>query len=547
MTEIEHESAPSPLVRPPMARVFDVVRRIPASLAMISAIVICGIVWRGLWEPFTAHPAFDVVAYGAPAFAEGRWWTAVTGVFFVAEPWVYLPTLLVLWGLVVLEYLKGWRVAMLSFWLGNFFALFATALLLSFGAMFPNWEWAHEQVAALDVGASAGAFACMGAVAGLLRAPWRVRLWLVLLAASVVALFFLGTIADVEHLLALVFVLIADRSLRVQRTTVREQRLVAFIGMLSFAAISVMVSLLPIDGPFGASDPLGGSFWSTALDVVVIVLIANGLRRAKRWAWWVAVALMLLNILSAVLFLIVAHLGAQAGAEATVDGSAAVEISTGALAAVLLVYLLWVRRVFRPSAKGGLGGAPTPTRADAEAAILAHGGGTLSWMTGWEPNQYARTSTGMVAYQRRLGVALALADPLGPEAGRAASVQEFIEDAERAGLVPCFFSAGEATRAAVPETWRSLVVADDTIVDLPGVEFTGKPWAQVRTSLNRAGREGMTFRMTTWDAESWGVHAQLQAISAMWVGDKGLPEMGFTLGTLEQTRDPRTPTRRRRG
>lgn len=160
-------------------------------------------------------------------------------------------------------------------------------------------------------------------------------------------------------------------------------------------------------------------------------------------------------------------------------------------------------------------------------------------MTGWEPNQYARTSTGTVACQRRLGVALALADPLGPEAGRAASGQEFIEDAERAGLVPCFFSAGEATRAAVPETWRSLVVADDTIVDLPGVEFTGKLWAQVRTSLNRAGREGMTFRMTTWDAESWGVHAQLQAISAMWVGDRGLPEMGFTLGTLEQTRDPR--------
>lgn len=48
MTEIEQESAQSPLVRPPMARVFDVVRRIPASLAMISAIVICGIVWRGL-------------------------------------------------------------------------------------------------------------------------------------------------------------------------------------------------------------------------------------------------------------------------------------------------------------------------------------------------------------------------------------------------------------------------------------------------------------------------------------------------------------------
>ncbi len=170
--------------------------------------------------------------------------------------------------------------------------------------------------------------------------------------------------------------------------------------------------------------------------------------------------------------------------------------------------------------------------------LHASGGGTLSWMTTWEGNSYARTTHGIVAFQRRAGVALALADPLGPEPTRAQSVREFIDGAEQAGLVPCFFSASEATRDAVPPEWRSLIVADDSIVDLPGLAFTGKRWNSVRTSMNRAAREGMEFRLTRMKDESWGVRQQLQAISEMWVADKNLPEMGFTLGTLQEAADP---------
>jgi len=173
-----------------------------------------------------------------------------------------------------------------------------------------------------------------------------------------------------------------------------------------------------------------------------------------------------------------------------------------------------------------------------KAELRAQGGGTLSWMTTWDGNSYARTAHGIVAFQRRSGVALALADPIGRPDGRADAVAEFIRSAENAGLVPCFFSADEATRQAVPPTWRSIVVADDTIVDLPGLEFTGKRWNSVRTSLNRAGRDEMTFRMTRLKAEPWGVQQQLRAISEAWVGDKDLPEMRFTLGTLEEAEDP---------
>ena len=60
------------------------------------------------------------------------------------------------------------------------------------------------------------------------------------------------------------------------------------------------------------------------------------------------------------------------------------------------------------------------------------GGGTLSWMTTWEGLSYARTSSGIVAYQRRSGVALVLADPLGPRESRAESVREFVSMAESA-------------------------------------------------------------------------------------------------------------------
>jgi len=504
---------------------------------MIALILVAGVVWRGLWQPFEDSDAFDVVAYGLPAFEAGRWWTPLTGTFFVNEPWVYLFTIAGFAGMAYLEFRRGTRVALAYYWVGQLFAIFATALLLWGFSQLP-WSWAQEQAAALDVGASGGTMACIAAAVGLLRSPWRVRAWLVLLGFVFVAMLFWGTLADLEHLLAVLLVLFVDRSLRGQRTTIREQRLIAFIAVLVLGAIQIITVLVPTDGPFGPTEPASGGFIDFAIDTVVILVVANGLRRGRRWTWVVAVVLAVINVLTALLVLVVIIVTSEAQLEATIDGETELALASGALWLLMLVYLIWVRRAFRARRKSRIGLQPAPEADDVKSTLRADGGGTLSWMTTWEGNSYARTADGIVAYQRRAGVALALADPLGPAASRAASVREFIHDAERAGLIPCFFSADEATRAAVPASWRSLVVADDTIVDLPGLEFTGKRWNSVRSSLNRAGREEMTFRMTRLKDESWGVQQQLRAISEMWVGDKGLPEMGFTLGTLVEAEDP---------
>ncbi|GAA1703599.1 DUF2156 domain-containing protein [Microbacterium sediminicola] len=514
---------------------WSVVARVPATTVMVLAVVVIGIVSQGLWHSFKESPGFEVVAYGLPAFMDGRWWTPLTGTFFVVHPWVYIPTLASFVGMVTLEWRRGWRVALAYYWVGQLFAVFAAALVIWLFAFLP-WPWAQHEALALDVGPSGGTVACLAAAACLLPSPWRTRAWLVLMGAGAVALLYWGSLADVEHAIAILLILVVARPLRMRRGSMQEQRYVAFIAVLALAAIELITTLVPTDGPFGTTT-LGDVSWiDTAIDVVILLLVARGLFRGRLWAWIVGVVLASINVVLGILVIVLYF--ALPRTEQSWDGDPSVAVATAVLWAVLLVYLLWVRATFRARRRSRLSPSAAPTVADVKDALHEHGGGTLSWMTTWSGNAYVRTSGGIVAYQRRAGVALALADPLGPAATRAKSVTEFVEMAERAGLVPCFFSADEATRAAVPEGWRSIIVADDTIVDLEGLEFTGKRWAAVRTSMNRAGREDVEFRMTRLADEPWGVQQQLRAISDMWVGDKGLPEMGFTLGTLEEARDP---------
>ena len=517
--------------------VFTVARRIPATLTFIAVILAVGVIWQGLWRPFEETDLFEVVAYGLPAIIEGRWWTPITGTFFVNAPWVYVFTIAGFAGMAFVEFVRGWRVALAYYWVGQLFAIFGSALVLWILSQAP-WDWAQTEAAALDVGASGGTMACIAAAVGLFAPPWRVRGWLVLLAFVFVAMLFWGALADLEHALAVLLILFVDRTLRIQRTTVREQRLIAFIGILVLGAIQIITILVPTNGPFGPTEPVSGGFLDVAIDTVVILILANGLRRGRRWTWILGIVLASLNVLVGSLVLAFIIITTEEQVEGVIDGETELALASGFLWLLMLIYLIWVRAAFRARRKSTIGHAPVPTVDDVKTMLRAHGGGTLSWMSTWDGNSYARTTDGLVPYQRRAGVALALADPLGPPGSRAASVREFIAMAERAGLIPCFFSADDATREAVPSNWRSLVVADDTIVDLPGLQFTGKQWNSVRSSLNRAGREEMTFRMSRLKDESWGIQQQVRAISEMWVGDKGLPEMGFTLGTLVEAEDP---------
>lgn len=507
----------------------------PATLSFVALLLIIGIATGGLWSAIGDRPWFDVVAYGLPSFEAGRWWTPITGTFLVVRPWVFIPTIIGFFGMAYLEYRRGSRVALLYYGIGQLFAICATALVLT-GARLLPWPWAQELAGHLDVGASGGTMACVAAAIGLLVAPWRQRAWVVLFAFAAVSLLFLGTLADVEHAIAIALVLAVDRSFRIQRTTVPEQRLLASVTLLALGVVQLIVMLVPTSGPLGSTELAAASVADAVFDTVVLVIAAIGLRRGRRWGWIVALLLAILNVLIGVLALAIRMLFPAEAADAV--GDLDVSVGAGVLWLAFGAFLLATRRAFRTWRRARTLGSEPVTLDEVTDTIRTHGGGTLSWMTTWEGMQHLRTSRGIIPLQVHSGVAIVLADPLGDESGRADSVREFIAHAEERALVPCFFSASEATRTSVPPGWRALTVADDTIVDLPELTFQGKAWAKVRQSFSRADREQVEFRMGRLGEFSWGVRQQIRAISESWVGDKGLPEMRFTLGTLQEAEDP---------
>lgn len=520
-----------------VARSLSVARRVPVTLTLAGILLLVGVFSGGLWRPFVDSDLFSAVAYGLPALAAGRWWTPITGTFFVDAPWVYAAGIPILAAMGFLEARRGSRAAAIIFAGGQLFSVLAASVFLWGAALLP-WSWAQQEAGALDVGPSGGLFACLAAALALLPSPWRLRAWTVFLAVLLVSFFYYGSLPDLEHVLAVLLVLAVDRSLRPQRVSVREQRLVAFVVLCALGAIEILGYVAPMTGPFGTSAAASGSWIDVAVNTVIVLLVATALRRGRRWAWVVVMVYCALNLVLVVLAVGILLLSGMSGIEADVDADVTSVLASSALWIVASVYFVLVRAAFRARPRAALGDAPAPTADDVEKELRTTGGGTLSWMTTWDGMSYARFGRGIVAYQRRSRVALALGDPLGPSDVRADTVRAFIDRAEAAGLTPCFFSAGAATLAAVPSGWRNIVVADDTVVDLPGLQFTGKAWGAVRTSLNRAEREGMTFRLSRLRDESWGVRQQLRAISESWVGDKGLPEMGFTLGTLHEASDP---------
>jgi len=348
----------------PRNPVLLVIGRIPATLTLIAVLLAVGVVFAGLWSPFEDSPLYETVAYGLPALIEGRWWTPITGTFFVNHPVVYIFTIASFIGMAYLEFRRGSRVALAYFGVGQLFAIFGSALLLWLFAFLP-WPWAQQEALALDVGPSGGTMACIAAAAGLLSAPWRVRAWAVLLGFTVVTLFFWGSLADLEHALAVGLVLFVDRSLRFQRTTVREQRLIAFVSVLAVLAIEVLTFLVPTDGPFGHTDATDGSIIDIAIDAVIILIIANGLRRGRRWAWVLGIILGSFNVLTGVIF--VALLFVPGATVEAAIGDLSVAIAQSAIWLVLLVYLIAVRGAFRARRKATIGStkgtmtAPNPS------------------------------------------------------------------------------------------------------------------------------------------------------------------------------------------
>lgn len=179
---------------------------------------------------------------------------------------------------------------------------------------------------------------------------------------------------------------------------------------------------------------------------------------------------------------------------------------------------------------------------DRARALLEHyGGGSLGWMGMWEGTSYWFNSTGTtyLPYRVLAGVALTTGAPVGPETERAEALREFAGRCARMSWSPCLYSVGEEIRGMTDQLgWRSVQVAQDTVLDLGGVSFAGKQFQNVRTALNKARRDGLDVEWFHFPTAPRNIAAQIRSISEEWVADHALPELGFTLGGLNELNDP---------
>lgn len=186
-------------------------------------------------------------------------------------------------------------------------------------------------------------------------------------------------------------------------------------------------------------------------------------------------------------------------------------------------------------------GTDTDASERARGLLQASTGSALSWMTTWRGNTYwfSPDGTSYVAYRVISGVALTTGDPVGPPERLHDCVVDFAEFAAGNGWIPCFYSVTPRVRDITDGIgWGGIQVGEETILDLENLAFTGKRFQDVRTALNRAKKAGVHAEWISFPGAPLAITDQITAISEEWVADKGMPEMGFTLGGLEEVDDP---------
>ncbi len=526
-------------------------RRLPFTTGYVVLTLILAVTLGTLWTSIEEKSFYDDVAFGLPAFADGRWLTLVLGMFFALDPFFYVY---VVGAFAFITGFSEWRlgtartvVICLAYQWG---AILLTALVfLIFRGS--GWEWVAQRATETDVGFSAGMLAAVSVASATVRPPWRLRLRLAIWGYVLFSVLFIGQMADAEHFFAVVLSmpfstrLAGPKAMRARALPTRhELRLLAAIGILAIATLTLLANFLPDRlTPFGPSDDTPDSWWFLIIQLALFLLVANGLRRGYRWAWWFTVVLCSIVVLLAALVLVVAVilLFTPDPGDLDITGGLPAFFAQALLYLVYLVLLIAGRGAFRVPRRSRRRLASGTSHADTAKQLLHRwGGGTISWMTTWPENRHMITANGQgyLAFRKHAGVAVALGDPIGPPGSTAGIIEDFIAMCDKAALVPYVFSCGRSTTEVTDALgWSSAQVAEDNLIDLPTLEFRGKKWQDVRTALNKAPKEGVTFRMVTLADEPWSMVRQVEELSQQWLGDKELPEMGFTLGGVVEALD----------
>ncbi len=651
------------------------VQRAPATICYLAAVWVAGLatgsIAHGPSRWVSGH-----VGVSLPSLGHGYWWTPLSAGLWASGLGSYLAVTVL--GLLILAPAER-RMGVTRMFV-TLLVCQAAGQLLAAGliklAGLAGEPWPSTLAGQTAVGALSGVLGVGFALSYTLTALWRLRLRLLLTAAVAISALYIGHLAQVAQACGALAGLATGaltygraRSRAVLSASQREVRLL--VGMLVAAsALGGMIAALDAkpDGPMslfsflfatrgpdqrdlmtacshpGLAAACRGlrqqqlyAQWPGVLvqlaPALLLLLSADGLRRGRRLAWWLALVInltvlgvsawityvyeshrgvhiaglnhwprtillpggaLLLPVVTVVVLLVTRRRfdqtsGHRAARKLTAILATALCASGGAF--LLLSFLL--RDHFSPRPQFGelaqdvplrfLAGRLFSTRfvpvdlvgrllyiwvfalfwlvvlgvltvfflhtctdrdtaaADRARAILTRGGSTQSYMSTWRRNQYWFSPDGRaaVAYRAIGAVALTVGGPYGDPAALDSAITEFARFCEHRGLQPCLYSVTAQARDVTERLgWKSVQIAEDTLLPLAHLQFAGKKWQIVRAAVNKAAREGISAEWWSYAEAPPELARQVREISAKWVAHKGLPEMGFFLGGLEELKDP---------
>ena len=174
------------------------------------------------------------------------------------------------------------------------------------------------------------------------------------------------------------------------------------------------------------------------------------------------------------------------------------------------------------------------------ALLTGPGGANLAHMITWRGHSYwfTKDHRAVIGYRVVSGVAITTGGPVGDPSRRAEALRGFAEHCHASGWTMCLYSVGEELLPTIHELgWRHIQVAEEMVLPLADLRFTGKAWQDVRSALNRARKLGVRAEWCRFRSAPPAVVPQIRAISDEWVARRGLPELGFTLGGLNELVD----------
>lgn len=286
----------------------------------------------------------------------------------------------------------------------------------------------------------------------------------------------------------------------------------------------------------------GGELELALLALLAIALLASHERFDRRArmltpsftpGWWLAVA----GVVAAACWLLFfAHRDVEYSRQLwwqfELDASAPRGMRA-TLGAVLALFAAGLWTLLRPARRDIH--PPTPEELQRATAVLRgqdRAGANLVRM-GDKALLFAEQDDAFIMYGRRGRSWVALGDPVGSKERRVELVWRFVEMADAQGGRAAFYQVRpENLPLYIDVGLRPLKLGEAARVPLAGFSLTGKSRQPLRSAMNRAEREGLTFALLPPE-EVTPLLPELAEVSRQWLDQHKAREKAFSLGAFE--------------